>query len=407
MKKNKFMSVVAGAAAAAMMSPMAIVANAVPRADNPNVLGCGVTVNCANRVETLTSMTHNGITDALIASGQYAMNRKFYATKFNTGVYDYNNAKNATSDYVNTKIFINNKPFKGSYDKYMNKPSFILGNGVSSATLAAVAATRGMVSDDLQVLYPETHTGARDSLLNPSATMLVEINTKNHYNAQIGVNVVGEGTHNYNVTQINSNNDADITAAIANLAFPNNAGASHVYYVVANNVDGASAGMFGDGPVIALKPDGSKPAGNFNNLPAVCVGGPACSAPGMGNAEKIVGKDRYETNYLVNKKIFIDSGKKVVKPKYAPSYRATAANFINEYTYPYVFANSSDTHVPDAGSMGWLDVPAFIMDDNGNNPYIDMFASQYSVKPNKVFFAGGYAAINETAANNILTKFGL
>lgn len=266
-----------------------------------------------------------------------------------------------------------------------------------------------MVSEDSSTIasHPGAHNTAVRDLLNPGATMLVEINTKNHYNQQVGVNIVGEGTRNYSVNQINSNNDADITASIANLAFPNNAGAAHVYYIVANNVDGASASMFGDGPVIALKPDGSKPAGNFNNLPAVCVGGPACSAPGMENAEKIVGKDRYETNYLVNKKIFIDGGKKTIKPKHAPSYGATAANFVNEYTYPYVFANGSDIHVPDAGSMGWLDVPAFIMDNNGNNPYIDMFTSQYSTKPNKVFFAGGHAAISEAAANNILAKFGL
>lgn len=75
---NKFVAIMAGVAVVAMAPAAGVVANATPRADNPNVLGCAHVNSCANRVKTFTSMTQNSISEALIASGRYATDHKFY-----------------------------------------------------------------------------------------------------------------------------------------------------------------------------------------------------------------------------------------------------------------------------------------------------------------------------------------
>lgn len=288
--------------------------------------------------------------------------------------------------------------YRNIFSLYEGKPAFSLPGNFSPAVGAVVAATRGHIVDSLiDVNVTENFNSKKVISINNNKEVFFidEHNVANHkYNNIPKVNVSGD--------------DSSVSTQVAGIVWPNNQGAKHVYYVMPNNVDAVSAGMFSDGPVIVLGQDGAKPQGAFNNLPAVCVGGPACSAPGMENAEKIVGKDRYETNYLVNKKIFAGNPDKSLRYDFSVQSTSLFLDFLMKGKETFksrriIFASGTDGHIVDSAVAGISSLPVIIVDENGNNSYTDKF-KQLIPGPVTAYGVGGDAVITANAAKNIIAK---
>lgn len=374
--------------AALAVLPMAFasvpVANSVSLSDNNLVLGC-IKEICGNRVNTAQTISNIG--DKFLDV--------MYAADSGKEVYVYDG-----DDVTTAKTSLNFSEFKGVYSKYVNKPIFNLPGNFSPALGAVVAATRGGVVSNVY-----SFTKAK----NFNASAIIRING-GHIDSFSGEPSIDNGDK-ITIKKVDINgDDSSVSAQVANFVWPNNQGAKHVYYIMPNNVDAVSAGMFGDGPVIVLGANGSKPQGAFNNLPAVCVGGPACSAPGMENAEKIIGKDRYETNYLVNKKIFNGSSDRDIRRIDNFHTDISGKLFLDNitsnskvmYRKYVIIASADDNHIVDSATAGVTNLPVMIIDNNGNNPYINDFISLIGSKKGIDFYAsGGPGAISHSAISNI------
>ena len=359
------------------------VANAASLSDDNLVMGC-IKEICGNRVSTAQTISNvgNKFLDVM------------YAADSGKEVYVYDG-----DDVTSTKTSLNFSEFKGVYSKYVNKPIFNLPGNFSPALGAVVAATRGGVVSNIY-----SFTQAK----NFNASAIIKVNG-GHIDSFSGEPSIDNGDK-IAIKKVDINgDDSSVSVQVANIVWPNNQGASHVYYIMPNNVDAVSAGMFGDGPVIVLGANGAKPQGAFNNLPAVCVGGPACSAPGMENAEKIVGKDRYETNYLVNKKIFNGSSDRDIRRIDNFHIDSSGKLFLDKitsnssilYRKYVIIASADDNHIVDSAIAGITNLPVMIVDNNGDNPYKNDFIGLIGNKKGIDFYAsGGTSAISDAALNN-------
>lgn len=382
-KKNILKAVGASVAVASMMAVIGVAPATATSAirDYSIFFECAT---CGNRIESAEKTYAEGVLTLDIMN---AVDKKgpVYAVNDFMGYKKYDN------------VNLDFSKFRNEFSPYDSKPMFSLAGNFSPAVGSVVAATRGHIVS-----------------VFTNVNITENFNSKKVININNGKDIVTDGAlkdpdhrNKYIIPRINVNgDDSSVSVQVANIVWPNNQGAKHVYYVMPNNVDAVSAGMFGDGPVIVLGANGAKPQGAFNNLPAVCVGGPACSAPGMENAEKIVGKDRYETNYLVNKKIFEGKSDKYLRYDIGTVMNSSILiDFLTKGKEPskikkVIIASGTDNHIVDSAAAGVSGLPVIIMDANGNNPYISEFKNLIP-GPITAYASGGKAAISDAASKNI------
>lgn len=117
----------------------------------------------------------------------------------------------------------------------------------------------------------------------------------------------------------------------------------------------------------------------------------------------------YETNYLVNKKIFNGSSdrdfRRIDNFHVETSGKLFLDNVTSNSQVTYrkyvIIASADDNHIVDSAVAGVTNLPVIIVDNNGNNPYMNDFKGIIGEHGIDFYASGGSGAISHSAISNI------